>query len=363
MKPWTVAIMALLGADAVNLKTQTVRREAAEVQTEAIDSFVSLVESDMLTNRNVFVKDGFQVSELASGPAPAAAPGPAPAAAPGPAPALAPAPAAVSVVAPATAPVVVEAPTTATTSAAVPTGPTTKITQKITGIDYDLLMSDEKLRADFERSVRVVLAAEAGVTESDVTLELSKGSVIVTATVAVPEGGTAAVSPERVKEKVCGSKHLRDEMVAALSNLDGMGAAASGEIKIDEQPSECPAPTTSAEPTTSAAPAKTAAPSVPNVTATAGGCNPGCMADRGICGGSACFCKHPYTGVQCELEIAEEFMRFNYFSVTVIVIVAITVGFFLADLLWKICRPSPKADISTGAPKLKKETWAPGGST
>eukprot|EP00441_Pelagodinium_beii_P046920 CAMPEP_0197624048 /NCGR_PEP_ID=MMETSP1338-20131121/3859_1 /TAXON_ID=43686 ORGANISM="Pelagodinium beii, Strain RCC1491" /NCGR_SAMPLE_ID=MMETSP1338 /ASSEMBLY_ACC=CAM_ASM_000754 /LENGTH=374 /DNA_ID=CAMNT_0043194145 /DNA_START=113 /DNA_END=1237 /DNA_ORIENTATION=- len=372
MKSWTglLVMIALLEVDAANLRMQTLRREQADVDTDSMDSLVSMVESDMLTNNKVFVQDGFQVSGHMSvaAPAPGSAPAPGPAPASGPARASAPAtaPAPASAAAPAPGPASGPSPrpaevttTTASTESTTTTvaKPTTKITRKITGIDYSLLQSDEKLLAGFERSLRVVLAAEAGVKDSDVTLELSPGSVIVTATIVVPEGGTETVSPDKVKEKLCSSKDLNDEMTSVLSDLEGIGAVTSADIKIEEVSSDCPTTTTSSEPP-KAAEKEVQAPAAPNVTDTSGDCSPGCMADRGVCGGGSCFCKHPYTGDQCELEVEQEFMRFSFFAVTVIVLISVVVGFIVADILWRLFskQASPKSS-STGATQ-KSEKWS-----
>ncbi|CAK9052003.1 unnamed protein product [Durusdinium trenchii] len=76
-----------------------------------------------------------------------------------------------------------------------------------------------------------------------------------------------------------------------------------------------------------------------------GSCTPGCAADRGLCASGVCFCKAPYSGETCEVEFKEDFMRLGYFTVMVIVSLAVGVGFFAADILWRVTRPSARAAV------------------
>ncbi|CAK9101955.1 2-isopropylmalate synthase [Durusdinium trenchii] len=91
-----------------------------------------------------------------------------------------------------------------------------------------------------------------------------------------------------------------------------------------------------------------------------GSCTPGCAADRGLCASGVCFCKAPYSGETCEVEFKEDFMRLGYFTVMVIVSLAVGVGFFAADILWRVTRPSARAAVM-GTQQVKKETWRQAG--
>eukprot|EP00435_Cladocopium_sp_Y103_P034681 s3413_g9.t1 len=62
-----------------------------------------------------------------------------------------------------------------------------------------------------------------------------------------------------------------------------------------------------------------------------------------ICGNGVCFCKALYSGETCEVEFKEEYMRLGYFTVMVILSLSVVVGFFAADILWRVTRPSVKA--------------------
>ncbi|CAK0798299.1 unnamed protein product [Prorocentrum cordatum] len=111
-------------------------------------------------------------------------------------------------------------------------GPSTAVALciKVAGVGYDGLAADESLRRRFEGVVRRAVAEEAGegVQAEDVTLELSRGSVVCAVTVAVPEGASAAA----VQSNLRAFTTLNDRILRGLQAVEGMEQVSSDSVDV-----------------------------------------------------------------------------------------------------------------------------------
>ncbi|CAE7027129.1 leuA [Symbiodinium natans] len=148
----------------------------------------------------------------------------------------------------------------------------------------------------------------------------------------------------------CLRLHVATSEAAAIKSVSGIEEVSTGALTVHSKPAEC-------EDTASKGPLASSAPATA-VKTNQSSCDPACAPDRGICGHGVCFCRSPYSGPTCELEFKEDFVRFGYFTVVCLVSVAIVLGFFAADIVWRVTRPSPKA-TAIGTQQVKKETWRP----
>lgn len=226
--------------------------------------------------------------------------------------------------------------------------------EKIEGIDYYMLTARPATKAAVEETLQLVIATEVGhaLKAQDIQIRLlpGAGALVAEAGIKVPPTASAA----QVRQKLCQSADLETELEAALGQLK-LDEVETGPLASHPQ-KECEEQTS----TTKAA-VQSEARSEVAASAGDGSCEPACAADRGICGNGVCFCKAPYSGETCEVEFKEEYMRLGYFTVVVILSLSVIVGFFAADILWRITRPSLKAS-SLGTQQVRRETWRPQGS-
>lgn len=101
----------------------------------------------------------------------------------------------------------------------------------VQNVSYALLMSDPVLLKAFQVVVKQAVAAEAGsgVGPEDVELSLSKGSVIVKATVTVPAGVAAAA----VHSSLCSTTSLENALASRLTRMHGMAAVCTGIVRVN----------------------------------------------------------------------------------------------------------------------------------
>lgn len=328
-------------------------------EDKAIASLVAAVQADVQSE--VLARDGFRVDRsagpvLSPADVPVLSPAPAPPAPAPPAPAPAPAPAPMPGPAPGPAPAVVVA--ASPTVGTIPLGegsmgpPTVDFTRTVCGVDYYMLAGKAKLQESFEHALKAAILSKVGhnLKEQDVKVELrpAPGAVLAQSVIDV-----SAASALAVRQALNGHV-VESDLAVAIRTLAGIDEVSIGTIAVHSQPSEC-------QDSASAKHQKSAA-TAPARNATSitepGGCNPACAAGRGICGHGVCFCRSPYSGPTCEVEFKEDFMRFGYFTVVCLVSVAIVLGFFAADIVWRVTRPSPKA-AAVGTQQVKKETWRP----
>eukprot|EP00933_Yihiella_yeosuensis_P069317 TRINITY_DN7572_c0_g1_i1.p1 TRINITY_DN7572_c0_g1~~TRINITY_DN7572_c0_g1_i1.p1 ORF type:complete len:497 (-),score=98.48 TRINITY_DN7572_c0_g1_i1:124-1614(-) len=234
-------------------------------------------------------------------------------------------------------------------------------TKRFRNINYYQLIEHEDLKASFEEAVKVVLVGETGdgLTYDDIVLKLSAGSVIVKAY-------ALGLVPERisiVRQNLCAAPYLDYDLAYAVKYLDGMDKkAATGDVEkitVDPAP-ECDEFTVSGA--HGVIPVKgTAPPDSPLIPSQAesGECNPACIPGRGVCGDGICFCKDPWHGVRCELEM-ENKTRLVWTSVLMILATATVIGFLIADIVWRLTRQDEAAERAQGVlgkVEQKKEKW------
>jgi len=233
--------------------------------------------------------------------------------------------------------------------------PTVDFTRTVCGVDYYMLAGKAKLQESFEHALKEAILSEVGhnLKEQDVKVQLRPAPGAVLAQSVIDVSATSALA---VRQALDGHV-VESDLAVAIRTLAGIDEVGTGTIAVHSQPSECQdsASAKSARKSSAAVAAATN-----NVTSNTepGGCNPACAAGRGICGHGVCFCRSPYSGPTCEVEFKEDFMRFGYFTVVCLVSVAIVLGFFAADIVWRVTRPSPKA-AAVGTQQVKKETWRP----
>jgi len=219
-----------------------------------------------------------------------------------------------------------------------------------------MLTAKPNTKAAVEEAFKLVIAAEVGHALKAVNVQMrmlpGAGELVGQATIKVPTSYTGA----EVRQKLCQSKDLETELEAALGQLQ-MDDVETGPLAV-HPPKECEeqdSTTTKAVAQSVSRPAAAAA----DLGTGDGSCEPACVADRGICGNGVCFCKAPYSGETCESEFKEEYMRLGYFTLVVILSVSVILGFFAADIVWRVTRPSPKS-ASLGTQQVRRETWRPG---
>lgn len=266
------------------------------------------------------------------------------------------APAAVPAFAPAFAPAPVPP---APAPAPAPASGNATVTFTIENLVYWVIAGDPVLRAGLEETLKADIAASTGngVTPADVSLAFSEGSVIVEATISAP--ATGAVDAETLQDSLCShGAELDADMTTDIGAISGMSQGATGAISIADMNACGTAATTPAVVT----PLVAYAPSS-NVTAPASldDCNPGCIEGHGICSDNLCFCKTPYTGVQCERALSTtQIYRIKYAMASGIFTVALILGATLGTVFWHmVLAPRYKKPTNVTVQAVKTETWEP----
>lgn len=334
----SVFLAILFEADGAGRSLRSWEPVAAD-QPESIASFVSLVKMD----------------SVLPAPAPLAA---APAMAPGPSPLGAPAPAPLA--SPAASPAMIVAASPFGGEEVPADEPA--FTKRMVGVDYYLLSANPNLKESYEIAVKTVLATEVGndLTPGDVTLRLTPGSVIIESWFANPKS-LPSLTKKGIRKNLCRNSNIDNELQAAVSKLPGFQEVTTHEVSLDRAVQCAPQQQTASQP--KAVPSEEKKPH-PTQNTNDGNCFPACMEGRGVCGDQVCFCKHPYTGAQCEQELEEQVFRLNWMYVTLILCFVAGLGMCLAEGVWRACKAATKQQeenkrILTG----HKEVWQTGPAT
>ncbi|CEM32782.1 unnamed protein product [Vitrella brassicaformis CCMP3155] len=89
-------------------------------------------------------------------------------------------------------------------------------------------------------------------------------------------------------------------------------------------------------------------------------CSPPCVEGRGICEDSQCFCRHPYTGVSCQLTVDSQ-SKIG-FSLTIgLFCVAVFLGMVIAVCCTEFLRTVMRKDSFTTQTTLQAEVWRTSG--
>lgn len=86
-------------------------------------------------------------------------------------------------------------------------------------------------------------------------------------------------------------------------------------------------------------------------------CDPPCKEGRGVCNNNVCFCKEPYMGTTCQMQVDKE-RRMSYTLSTGIIITAAILGCVFGALAYQ-CIAKCTAPADTGEKQVRKETWKP----
>lgn len=352
-----VAILRADAAKSLRDFKSTVSMVSAQDDPESIESLVSLVKANVNLS-SVLPPEGFQGgASVLLAPAPLAAPGPAgsPGPAPGPAATLAPGPAPAP--GPEAAPAVIVAASPFAEEVAVKkAAPMDEpaFTKRMVGVDYYLLSANTKLKHEFETSVKTVLAAEVGggLKPADVTLRLTPGSVIIESWFANTKS-QSSLTTSSIRRNLCHNSNLDTELKAMTLVLPGFKDVTNGEVYLDKAV-QC----SDVKQAASKKVTPTKKPPPPAQTDD-GTCAPACMEGRGVCGDRICFCKHPYTGAQCEDEVEEDNIRFGATYVILILCAFAALGMVVAECVWRVMKSSQNQQ-KVGTSIAKREVWTPG---
>lgn len=103
---------------------------------------------------------------------------------------------------------------------------------KIKGVNYDKLVANPTLRAKFEKATKRAVARKCGngVTEENVVLDLSPGSVNVDATIVTPDDSDADAIMKTVQSS---TKEISEEVVKDVKAVDGISEVEEGSVSAD----------------------------------------------------------------------------------------------------------------------------------
>jgi len=121
------------------------------------------------------------------------------------------------------------------------------VTARVEGISYDDLVANATLQAAIERQMQVSIAEAAGVSTEAVSVLLSKGSLIVTASITPSADSFAALAT-----KLGGSSlqaTLAVKVAEAASTLPGIALVTTGKIEATIEAVTTPAPSPAGAPT------------------------------------------------------------------------------------------------------------------
>jgi len=208
---------------------------------------------------------------------------------------------------------------------------------RVENVDYAALQADPKLKAAFEGAIKKEVSIEAGVAATDVVLNLAPGSVNVVASVEPFKGAP-------VKD----TKGLAEAVAMAVSGLAGIQYASTGAISVSV------AEVASASPIPSALAAATPGDVVSET------CKPMCVEGHGVCEQGTCFCRTPFTGLQCEKRMKGELVRVGYPTATVVALIAVGLGVLIGVLLFRTMLQARK-DVVIEEDRPGREVWRPGG--
>jgi len=252
--------------------------------------------------------------------------------------------------------------TTTTTIARTTTYPDHKkanISAGFKNIDYNALTANKALLDDFKQTVREDIAEKIGhgVTPDDVEIQIRPGSVVVDATVTVPEGSIEDV--ESVRREACSSaSSLADEIAKDVSAIDGISNAVSGTVQgevIGACALSSSTPTTTTSSSTTAKVAVVEEDDEDDMEA----CHPTCIKDQGVCSDKVCFCKSPFTGIRCERIRKSASARLSYTLAAGIAAFGLFAGVVIGVIFFASV-VSPKMKQSAAVPEKKAETWQAG---
>jgi len=256
------------------------------------------------------------------------------------------------------------APTTTSTTqtSTVPDHKKAKVSTGFKNIDYNALTADKALLDDFKETVREDIAEKVGhgVTPDDVQIEIRPGSIIVDATVSVPEGSAEDV--ESLRRDACSSaSSMADEIAKDVSTIDGISNAMSGTVQgevVGACALSATPTTTTTTSTTSTTTAKVAAEEEDDEDDMEA-CHPTCVKDQGVCSDKVCFCKSPFAGIRCERVRKSASARLSYTLAAGIAAFGLFAGVVIGVIFFATV-VGPKMKQSAAVMEKKAETWNTG---
>jgi len=229
---------------------------------------------------------------------------------------------------------------------------------EIRGLDYARLSADPSLLGALSAALGEALGTPG-----------APGKVQLAPATAADDAQAAGASRGVVVTTDLGSRteeeeaSLPERLAAAAADVDGVASAADGAISsvaMGRREEEAPAvQPTSQAPSWSEAVAAAAAPSAfgddPDV------CEPGCIESQGVCEDRICFCRTPYTGLQCEKKVKGGLLRFSYTAVAFATLFAALAGSAVGMMLFRASVEAQRQLTTFGEEEgiSRSEVWKP----
>lgn len=103
----------------------------------------------------------------------------------------------------------------------------------VRNIDWGRLVAENTLYPAFKTAARDVIAGRGGVSVNDVDVDLSPGSVRVSASVQLAAAG-GDDAEQKLLERLGPRRSLGDAVAARVSSIDGISAATTGDIHVED---------------------------------------------------------------------------------------------------------------------------------
>jgi hypothetical protein len=104
----------------------------------------------------------------------------------------------------------------------------------VKNIDYAKLMADQAVHEEFDFQIRQAIASESGptVTSNDIALELSPGSVVVSASISLPESPDMVAHLAEVRDVLSSSSNLPQMVAEHIRSMERVDTIASGDVAV-----------------------------------------------------------------------------------------------------------------------------------
>jgi len=228
---------------------------------------------------------------------------------------------------------------------------------EIRGMDYERLCADPELFSAF----LAALGEAVGAPGDSNAIRVKPATTGVNAS-GLPHAVVVTVSVGGRSEDE--EAALLEHLATAASEVDGIAAAADGAISAVALGHRREAVTVvSPQPTQplaeASAVAAVASPSIfaddPDV------CEPGCIEGQGVCEDKICFCRTPFTGLQCEKKVKGGLLRFSYSAVAFATAFAALVGSVIGMMLFRASLEAQRQMTTFGEAEggKRSEVWKP----
>jgi len=228
---------------------------------------------------------------------------------------------------------------------------TTSLT--VENINYNQLVADPALSQSLATAVTNEVARVAKVNPSRVSTTLSAGSVVAQSSIFFPRGIDTDDFVRVKNDMKMGIESLGENVADAVSSLAGIDSVATGAISV------------------SAGTVNSAAGEV-ELTAREHHelplpdeetCTPACIEGQGICDDGLCFCRTPFTGLQCEKQMKQGLaLRMSMGLATGLVCCACIIGVGVGVVLFMAFSQFGKPSQGFTEALRQHETWKVAGA-